>query len=163
MLRIRYRLGLALVLLPFAVAAEQRLTSSYRDYTIRLAHWRPEGVQTAGVLLPVRINHSRTFRLVLDTGASGITLGRRAARSLGLEAQGQMEMAGVGGMRQVQTAVARTIQVGEVELADCAVRVTSDDLTRGADGVVGLNLFQDFRIRLDAGARELRLEAFPDR
>jgi hypothetical protein len=40
--------------------------------------------------------------------------------------------------------------------------VTAKAPTSGADGVIGMNVFREFRIRMDAGSKELLLEAFPE-
>lgn len=164
MLRIGYRLCVAAMLLSSAAAAEQRLASGYRNYSIRLTAWRPASMATAGVLVPVRINDGRTLRLLLDSGAAGIVLSERTARELGLEAiaEGRIVGLGDGAARKATSALARTVSIGELQFSDAVVQVLPEHLTREADGIIGMKVFEAFRIRLDAPARELRLEAFAE-
>jgi len=55
----------------------------------------------------------------------------------------------------------RSLCAGGLEIADAPVQVSATDLTHEADGIVGLDLFQDFLIRLDAPARSLELDPLP--
>src|SRR4051794_33650298 len=127
MLRNCYRLALALTLLSSAGLAEQRVVTDYRDYAIRLSSWRSSGGQQAGVLVPVRINNGRMLRLLLDSGASGFTVGNRVARELGLQPQAETLLVGLGEGRAEQTpvAVAKSVQIGDLGLADCRVQIFS--------------------------------------
>jgi predicted aspartyl protease len=164
MLRICYRLALGFLLLASAGMAEQHLASPYRDYNIRLTPWRSAGGQQMGTLVPVRVNGGRTLRLLLDTGASGIAIGSRTARSLGLQTVSTTVLVGVdaGKTQAAELAVAERVSIGDLELAECIVRVTPKAPTLGADGIIGMNVFREFRIRMDAGAKELLLEAFAE-
>ena len=163
MLRICYRFALGVALLASPAISQQQLTSDYHDYSIRLTPWRPVSSESAGVLVSVRVNGTRTLRLVLDSGASGITLSRKTAKALGIVPEGEAQVAGLGEIRQVATAAMPPMTIGALSITGSPVHVTPESLTRGADGIIGLDVFEDFRIRLDAGAHELRLEAFPEK
>jgi predicted aspartyl protease len=163
MLRICYRLVVGALLLVSAGAAEQRVSSDYRDYVVRLTPWRTLNGRTSGALVHVRINSGKTLRLLLDTGASGITLDERTARKQQLLDIADTQVSGVGAADRARLMLASRVQIGELEVADCPVRVMARLATPEADGVIGMDVFQEFRIRLDAGARELRLEAFGQR
>jgi predicted aspartyl protease len=163
MLRICYRLVVGALLLASAGVAEQRVSSDYRDYVVRLTPWRTLNGRTSGALVQVRINNGKTLRLLLDTGASGITLDERTARKQPMLDVADTEVSGVGAAARARLMLASRVQIGELEVADCPVRVMARLATPEADGVIGMDVFQEFRIRLDAGARELRLEAFGER
>ena len=154
--------GVALLVTPSW--AEQRVVSEYRDYRIHLSTWRPSGSVAAGVLVPVRINNSALLHLVLDSGASGIALHRHAARLHRLVPVAEPRIAGFGKGRDVAARVSRadSVAVGDLQFEDCLINIVPGELTRDADGVIGTKFFEAFRIRLDATARELKLEAFPE-
>ncbi|HXJ44418.1 MAG TPA: retroviral-like aspartic protease family protein [Bryobacteraceae bacterium] len=164
MLRICYRFAVCTSLLAGSLFGAH-VASEYRDYTVRLSSWHPASSEAAGVLVPVRINDGRVLRLLLDSGASGITISSKTARGLGLEefvSEGRIGGLGDGPVRTAQTAKAGRVTIGELALEDCAIAVVPGTLTRDADGVIGMNVFEAFRIRLDVRAKELRLEAFTD-
>ena len=57
--------------------------------------------------------------------------------------------------------VAHTVRVGEhFQLENCAVEVLSSTFAEGADGVIGMDAFEAFQIRLDAHTRTLELTPF---
>ncbi len=164
MLRICYRLFVGVALLVTTGWAGPRVASEYRDYRIHLSPWRPSGSVANGILVPVRINSGALLHLVLDSGASGITLNSNAARQLRLETVAETRIAGLGKGRDVVARIARadSVAIGELQFQDCLVNIVTGELTREADGVIGTRFFEAFRILLDASARELRLEAFPE-
>lgn len=164
MLRICYRLFVGVALLVTTAMADQRVVSEYRDYRIRLSHWRPSGSAAAGILVPVRINNGSLLHLVLDSGASGITVNGNTGRQLRLETLAETGISGFGKGRDAVAHVARadSVSVGDLQFEDCLILIAPRELTRDADGVIGTKFFEAFRIQLDAGARELRLEAFPE-
>jgi len=142
----------------------ERLASPYRAYTIRLSTFQPAGPKTDGMLVPVTINGGRTLRLLLDTGARGITIAAKSARQLNLEPVSESRIGGLGTSGPVTAAVtiARNVAIGDLRLQDCVVEVTRDALTGGADGVMGMNLFEAFEIQLDGRNKMLRLNPFPE-
>lgn len=162
MLRICYSLLFGATLMASGAWAGQRVASDYRDYRIPLNIWRPTGVTAMGVVVPVRIDGGRPLRLVLDSGASGITISNQTARELQLGARVEAKVTGFGRGRETvaHLGVAESVVIGDLRFEDCPIRVVGDSLTRGADGVIGTDFFGAFRIRLDAAAKELRLEAF---
>src|SRR4051794_35385985 len=164
MLRICYRLAVCTAFAAGSLFAAH-VASAYRNYSVRLSPWHPSNAEAAGILVPVRINGGRVLRLVLDSGASGLTISSKVARRLGLEeSTGESRIGGLGEghPQSSRSATARRVSIGELELEDCAVAVVPGALTRDADGIIGMNVFEAFRIRLDVQAKELRLEAFTD-
>jgi predicted aspartyl protease len=142
-----------------------RLESPYKSYRIELTPFQPSQARPEGILLPVRINNGRTLHLLLDSGAHGITVAAHAARRLGLEQVAESRINGLGGGGPVSAVVtiAKSVAIGDLRLGNCIVEVMPSDLTRGADGVIGMNLFEAFEIRLDARSGKLELEPFSDR
>jgi tetratricopeptide (TPR) repeat protein len=136
-----------------------RLATPYTDYRIALGAFRPSGVRQEGLLLPVSINGSKPLRLVLDSGARGLVIDARAAKGLNLEVLAPSSLGGFGDHSDSgsRLSLARNVSIGGMAFEDCLVEVSDHSLTAGADGVAGIDLFQNFRIRLNPGARVLEL------
>ena len=117
-----------------------------------------------GTGLVVKLN-DRNNRLILDTGASGILIGRKAAEKSGLAPIAQTQYGGVGekGMQGGYIAVADHIRVGELEFADCVVRVTDRASITDEDGLIGADVFSSYLIDIDLPGQKLRLSPLPKR
>ncbi len=118
-----------------------------------------------GVGLNVKINKGEVH-LALDTGATGILLGRTASEKLGLQRLGYQPIVGVGdsGTQGGFTALADRIRIGDLEFQDCVVKVT-DAATpvTGQDGLIGADVFSSFLIDIDIPGAKLRLSPLPKR
>ena len=115
--------------------------------------------------LAVKINNQE-MHLALDTGASGVLLGRAAADKLGLERLGYQAIAGTGdsGKQGGFAAVANRIRVGDLEFADCPIRVTeAANPVTGQDGLIGPDVFSAYLVDIDIPGAELRLSPLPKR
>ncbi len=114
------------------------------------------GTKLGGVGLNVKIN-KQDVHLALDTGATGILLGRAASDKLGLQRLGYQPIVGVGdaGMQGGFTALAQRIRIGDLEFQDCVVKVT-DAATpvTGQDGLIGSDVFSSYLIDIDVPWRE---------
>jgi hypothetical protein len=135
------------------------LESPYRPYRIPVMQ-----SSKAGLLLHARINGVRELKLVVDTGASGIVLNASAARGLSLEPLVPMALAGYGSgpMATAQVTLAACFEAGGFKMSNPLVEVSETEITREADGIVGLDLFENFLIQVDAHARTLTLTPFTD-
>ncbi len=125
---------------------------------------RPD-TQLGGVTLDVNIN-KQGVRLALDTGNTGILLGREAAEKLKLQRLGYQAISGVGdaGTQGGYTALADRIRIGNLEFQDCVVKVT-DAATPvpGQDGLIGTDVFSSYLIDIDIPGSRLRLSQLPKR
>lgn len=115
------------------------------------------------VLIPVSVNGSHPFMLILDTGmpAPGILLldSDRVA-TLGFEFPGTDSLTGGGSGPAVAARVthAERITVGDLERRNVEVMVIPAQTVLGeADGVIGLELFGNFAVRVEADAEQLTL------
>ena len=135
------------------------LDSDYKTYRIPLRGFRPVGSDRHGMTITARINGKRSLKLVLDTGARGILLLRHASRDLGMERLASSQLAGFGGAGAAESAlsIADSVAFGELRFRDCPVEVSGVLLPEGIDGILGANLFERFRLRIDAGAQILEL------
>jgi tetratricopeptide (TPR) repeat protein len=141
-----------------------RLASPYVAYRLPLTGFRPVSSSQDGILIATRINGGKPLRLLLDTGARGITLNPGAARNLALETIVASSLSGFGeaGAAESRVALARTVAFGNLAFEECLIEVSGRSLTTGADGVIGADVFQRFQIGVDAHARLLQLTPFDD-
>ena len=142
-----------------------RLVSNVSETNTKLYALPRPGTQLGASGLAVKINNQET-RLALDTGSSGVLLGRAAAERLGLKKLAYQPIMGVGdaGQQGGYTAVADRIRVGDLEFQDCIVRVT-DAATpvTGEDGLIGPDVFAAYLVDIDIPGGKLRLSPLPKR
>ncbi|MGH9667308.1 MAG: aspartyl protease family protein, partial [Bryobacteraceae bacterium] len=139
-----------------------RLVSPYDRAQIHLEPLLNGMTQMSGFGLKVRINDAKPVTLLLDTGASGILLGTKAAERAGLSRLGDAQIGGIGdgGWQKGYAALAGRVRIGSVELADVVVRVGERKgvADRDEDGLIGADVFSRFLVTLDFTGRRLRLE-----
>jgi tetratricopeptide (TPR) repeat protein len=123
------------------------------------------GTELGASGLVVKVN-KEDMRLALDTGASGILLGRAAAEKAGVQRLAYQPIVGMGdsGQQGGYTAVADRIRIGDLEFQDCVVRVTEAATpVTGQDGLVGADVFSAYLIDIDIPGAKLRLSPLPKR
>lgn len=104
--------------------------------------------------------------LVLDTGASGLSLTKTAAAALGLTPQADISVGGFGEQSRSGGYLSHvdTIRVGGMQFQNCMVEVIDTGTRMGSlDGLVGPDVFRDFVVTLDFPAGEMRLAPLPRR
>jgi hypothetical protein len=116
-----------------------------------------------GVGLHVQFNQRQTVRLLLDTGASGISLSPKTAEKAGLEilSEESSEAKGIGDQRPEDSLhyVAAEVRAGDVAFANYPVSVFRSAKTADFDGLIGADVFQAFLVGIDFSNLELSLEA----
>jgi len=117
-----------------------------------------------GYGLNVKLN-GHGSRLLVDTGASGVVLGRRAAEKAGITALVSSKLYGIGDKGAVNSffGYADSIRVGDLEFRDCLVEVSEKKNAMDIDGLIGTDVFDDFLITLDMPNMRLRLKTLPPR
>jgi len=137
--------------------------SPYRHYHFDLTGFFPDGRFQHGVLIAVRIGDGKPLRLVLDTGAEGITVNQSRLRNLHLQTIAAASVDGFGQQRGLtaRVALAELVSIGDLRLENCLLQLADREFVPGADGVVGMDIFQDFLIRLDFPRQTLDLFPFP--
>ena len=142
-----------------------KLVSNVRDTKTNLYAIDRAGTKLGASGLVVKVNNQE-LHLALDTGATGVLLGRAAAERLGLQKLGYQAIIGMGesGQQGGYAALADKIRVGDLEFADCSVRVT-DKATpvTGQDGLIGTDVFSAYLIDIDIPGAKLRLSPLPKR
>src|SRR5271165_4688342 len=118
----------------------------------------------AGYGLLVKIN-DRNQRLLLDTGASGILINRRAAEKAGLKRISTFQFSGIGdkGQRDAYFALADDVKIGDLEFKDCVVTVSEESMGLDEDGLIGADVFSSYVVDIDIPGSMLRLTPLPKR
>src|SRR5271165_6098236 len=118
----------------------------------------------AGYGLLVKIN-GHNQRLLLDTGASGIVVNRRAAEKAGLQRISSVQFAGLGdkGQRNAYFAVVDQVRIGDLEYKDCVVTVSEKSMGLDEDGLIGADVFSSYVVDIDIPGDMLRLSPLPKR
>ncbi len=142
-----------------------KLVSNVQETNTKLLALPRPGTKLGASGMTVKIN-DQEMRLALDTGSSGVLLGRAAAERLGLKKLSYMPIMGVGdsGQQGGYTAVVDRIGVGDLEFQDCIVRVTEAATpVTGEDGLIGSDVFASYVVDIDIPGAKLRLSPLPKR
>jgi hypothetical protein len=141
-----------------------RVVSPYSTYQFKLMGYVPDGRNQSGLLVAVRLNGGKPLRLILDSGADGIFVARADARAAGVERLTADHVAGAGSASRDDDYVglARNVSIGKLELEDSLIHVTGTKLFPGADGAIGMNVFEKFLLRVDPASLVLDLAPLPD-
>jgi tetratricopeptide (TPR) repeat protein len=117
-----------------------------------------------GLGLPVTINGQKS-KLLLDTGAGGITVNRKLAARAGVQRMVDVRIGGVGdkGDAKGYAAYADSIRIGNLEFRNCPVDVIDKRSVADEEGLIGADVFQRFLIEIDFPDRKLRLSPLPAR
>ncbi len=117
------------------------------------------GLDLAGrITAPVFINGQGPFAFVLDTGANRTVLSAELAQALALPPLEPAPIHGIAGVEPAPTALVEQLRVGVVS----SKRLRAPVLPRarlGADGLLGVDLLRDRRVRLDFLKREIRIDS----
>jgi hypothetical protein len=121
----------------------------------------PNARRSRAIALTTAINGERVV-LPLDTGASGIVVGRRLANKVRLPRISGAYVGGWGdhGPQNGYRAVADDIRIGDLEFQDCVVVVAD---IPGADGLIGPDVFESYLVDIDLAQMRLRLSPLPKR
>lgn len=113
--------------------------------------------------LDVEMNGKRK-RMMVDTGASGLTITRRAAAALGLTPEAETRVGGIGDEASIRTIVTHVdkLVIADMEFHNCKVEVLDRDVL-GMDGLLGPDVFGRWLVTLDMPMRELNLAPLPRR
>ncbi len=142
-----------------------KLVSDVQETNTKLYAVPRPGTELGASGLVVKVN-KQEMHLALDTGASGVLLGRAAAERAGLQRLAFQPIIGMGdsGQQGGFTAAVDRIRIGDLEFQDCIVRVT-DAATpvAGQDGLIGSDVFSSYLIDIDIPGAKLRLSPLPKR
>jgi tetratricopeptide (TPR) repeat protein len=115
-----------------------------------------------GYGMGVKINGTPAT-LLLDTGASGVTISQRIADKAGIEKIADEEYSGIGDKFIVRgyRGYAKTIEIGAFEFHDCYVDVLEKSVDENSDGLLGADVFAHFLVELNFPDHKLRISPLP--
>jgi predicted aspartyl protease/Flp pilus assembly protein TadD len=114
--------------------------------------------------LKVGLNgHAGNF--LVDTGASGLLVGRKEAEKAGVVRISENEVGGIGDKGRVSgyAGYVDSLQIGELEFHDCVVHVVDRMNLEDEDGLIGADVFRAYLVSLNFRERKLKLEPLPKR
>jgi Tfp pilus assembly protein PilF/predicted aspartyl protease len=116
-----------------------------------------------GFGLQLKFNDRASATLLLDTGAGGITIGRKLAEKAGAVRIAETRIGGIGDQGPVPSYVAwiDKITIGSVEFRNCIVVVSSRNDVVDDSGLIGPDVFEKFLITLDFKEQKLLLSPLP--
>jgi len=125
-------------------------------------HSAPQNI-SQGFGLQVRFNERVSATLLLDTGAGGITIGRKLAERAGAVKIADTRIFGIGDKGSVESYVAWVdrIQIGGLEFHNCIVVVSSKNDIADEAGLIGPDVFDKFLITLDFRDQRMLLAPIP--
>jgi tetratricopeptide (TPR) repeat protein/predicted aspartyl protease len=151
------------------------LASGYKPTEIKII---PYGRQAAGVYdinrngnapiskgyaLQLKFNDRASATLLLDTGATGITIGRKLAEKAGAVKIAESRLGGIGdkGSTMSYEAWIDKVTIGSVEFHNCVVTVSSKSDILDEVGLMGTDVFEKFLVTLDFREQKMILAPLP--
>lgn len=112
--------------------------------------------------LKLKLNGNVSANVMLDTGASGLTISRKLADKAHAIMLSEHSLEGVGnsGPAKGYEAWVDKVTIGDLEFHDCQVHVSPRD-TPDYDGLIGTDVFEDYLVSIDFPSRKLRLGPMP--
>jgi Flp pilus assembly protein TadD len=109
--------------------------------------------------------NGQAARLTLDSGASGLVIGRAFATHAGLKMVEDTQIGGFGdhGAQKSHVAYADDIKIGNLEFHDCRVDVTDRREVVGLSGLVGTDVFRRYLVSVNYPDHLLTLGPLPAR
>lgn len=123
----------------------------------------PFRVENGSIILSTRLNGSpRVMSFLLDTGADGMAIRRSLADSIGLKVSRSQEASVVGGRKTVQISSGNVLHLSDSLSLKGQNIAIFDNVRRGTDGIIGLNLIRKYVTEVNFDTRTLSLYTFGD-
>jgi tetratricopeptide (TPR) repeat protein len=143
----------------------RRLSTPYQSYQMTLVPISPGTGRPYGVGLRAQLNKGHTVQLMLDTGASGISISPKAAEKAGLEvlSDESTEARGLGSQKAQEAFdyLAADVTFGDLQFADFPVGAFRAAKTSDYDGLIGADIFDRFLVSIDFKDMRLTLDTHP--
>lgn len=138
-----------------AAHGEAHCPGNVASLTLRL-------VQGALIVVPIKINHSGPYDLVVDTGAQITTIEPSLAAELGLKAQGTTGVGGVATYARTAYSYLDLIEAGQHSVPNAIAVIQEMTQLKAADsrirGILGANFLEHFDLLIDNGRHILCLD-----
>jgi tetratricopeptide (TPR) repeat protein len=117
-----------------------------------------------GYRVSVALN-GRQEQLLLDTGASGIVVGRGIAAEAKITDLIPTRIGGIGGPGWTSGSIgfAESVKIGDMEFRNCPIKVTDDSTVVHEDGLIGSDVFESFLVDIDFPDEKLKLSELAKR
>lgn len=107
--------------------------------------------------VPVRIDGSGPYDFMIDTGSQATAVTREINEGLGLRPAGTATLVGMASRRAVELVEVGRLDIGSHTITGLEAPVLEREHV-GADGIVGLDSLQDFRVMIDFRDQTIALE-----
>jgi predicted aspartyl protease len=107
--------------------------------------------------LPVMIDGKGPFNFMIDTGSQATAVAHEVNATLALPPAGRANLLGMASMRPVDLVSIERLDVGKHQIAGLSAPLLERD-NIGADGIIGLDSLQDFRVLIDFRAPSIALQ-----
>lgn len=115
------------------------------------------------IIIPLKINNSeRTLNFLFDSGADGMAISKALADSIGLTIDHSRQTSVVGGNMEVNISRGNTIHLNDNVSIDDQNIAIFEQMGRGADGIIGLNLAKKFILQVNVPDQTMSLYSFGD-
>jgi len=140
-----------------------KMTGSVESSETDLRMMLQSSNELTGYGLDVKVNGVMSH-LLLDTGADGILITKRAADKAGVKKLIDIDLPGIGDKSPSRGYIghADKVQIGMMEFRDCEVFVFASGSFSG-EGLIGPAIFSDFLVDIDMPQRKFRLSQLPAR
>jgi len=117
-----------------------------------------------GYCVSVAVNGHQK-ELLLDTGASGIVVGRGIAAEAKITDLIPTRIGGIGGPGWTSGSIgfAESVKIGDMEFRNCPIKVTDNTTVVHEDGLIGSDVFENFLVDIDFPDEKLKLSELAKR
>jgi clan AA aspartic protease (TIGR02281 family) len=118
-------------------------------------------IQGDHIVVQVCINGRAPVLLLLDTGASVVTLSRALADRLGINWNGGMKVSAImadGRTSEGYSVLLKSVTVGDFRAANVRAVVMEEPPVKGIEGLLGMSYLQRFIIRIDPANKKFVLQ-----
>ncbi|MDH4100412.1 MAG: aspartyl protease family protein [Nitrospirota bacterium] len=120
-----------------------------------------------GIVVQVTFNDRVTVPMLLDTGATGITISQEVAGQLGLLDKGETRLmqaiGGVGGTSMTVRKILRSVRMGEVREEFIPVNIMFNRLSPSFEGLFGMEFMGNYVFNINPARKVVELEDLPSR
>ncbi|MFL0672695.1 MAG: aspartyl protease family protein [Erythrobacter sp.] len=107
--------------------------------------------------LPVMIDGKGPFNFMIDTGSQATAVAHEVNATLALPPAGRANLLAMASMRPVDLVAIARLDVGKHQIEGLSAPLLERD-NIGADGIIGLDSLQDFRVLIDFRAPSIALQ-----
>ncbi|MEL6708843.1 MAG: aspartyl protease family protein [Pseudomonadota bacterium] len=135
--------------------AEQAVAPSLTGETTEILDLEEE--RHKRLTIPVLIDGAGPYNFMIDTGSQATAVTHEINASLGLKPRGTATLIGMASTRDVNLVEVDSLKVGRHEVFDLVAPVLNKTHV-GAEGIIGLDSLQDFRVLLDFREETIAVE-----